>query len=110
MLDYEIDFTKFSAKVEECEEVNNNFDNTLKDVYVMGIENDIRENIRENGFDIARIKVFVDKDYENIEKIEIEGLKLIDTQDKENNIANYEIIKECISKNYNIKKDIIIIK
>lgn len=48
------------------------FNNNMKDVYIMGIEDTIKNKISEKGYCVNNVSVMVDSNYENIEKIEIE--------------------------------------
>ena len=117
LLNYEIDFKNLFAEFGNYEETSTTLDNNIKDVYILGVENNIKEDIKKLGFVAGNIKVFVDKNYENIEKIEFKNLKALGDFENENAIKNfkgeldnYEIIKEYIVKNYNIEEDRVVFK
>lgn len=107
LLNYDFDFKEIIGEFANFEETSNSFDNDIKEVYVLGIENNMKEELNKLGYEVEKINIFVDTNYENIEKIEICNLKQIDSIDKENNLTNYEIVKEWISKNYNVENSII---
>lgn len=119
LLDYDFDF-KFFKEYAKTEEVSVLDENNIKDIYVLGIEQSIKKEIEEMGYQIDNVKVFVDLDYENIEKVE---LKLKgDNLKNQNQIAqqivvsneacktNYDDILDYISKNYQVNLEKIVIK
>lgn len=121
LLNYDFNFEKFFAISNEYEEVSSNLDTDIKNVYISGIEENIKREISELGYDIEEVKVFVDINYENIEMIElkIKSQKnnnsvvepiIIDNQINEKQNDNYEIIKQYISENYSVAKDNIKLK
>ena len=116
--DFKFDFLKEYAKTEEVSSLP---DNNIKDIYIFGIEQNIKNEIEQLGYKIDNVKVFVDLNYENIEKVE---LKLKDDRFKnqniitqqivvaneENNITNYKDILDYINNNYQVDFENIIIK
>ncbi len=97
-------------------EVSTDFNDDMKDVYVKGIEETIKEELKE--YSVKSVRVTVDKNYENIEKIdiylEIENQNievepiLIETtgiKEKESEeIENFEI-KKIVSEKYQIENE-----
>ena len=55
----------------ETIETSSDFNNNMKDVYIIGIEDAIKNEISEKGYGVHSVDVMVDSNYENIEKIEI---------------------------------------
>lgn len=51
--------------------VSSNIDNKIKDVYVLGIEEKIREDIKSLGYSLENLQVLVDSNYEKIEEISV---------------------------------------
>lgn len=116
LLNYDFDFEKILAVSNEYEEVVADMDNNIKDVYILGIEENIKKEINELGYEVEEVKVFVDINYENIEMIE---LKLVSNQNNNSIvepiiIENHGIqkqndtlddIKQYISENYSVEKD-----
>ena len=98
--------------------VSNNFDNNIKDVYIDGIEENIKLELENVGYFVENVIVKVDNKYENIEKIEITLLSN-NNDKKENGIKINEIkinkkpniqienskINELLEKNYNVPKE-----
>lgn len=119
ILNYNIDFsTIFKDTNNSCEEVNATLNNNMKDVYIVGIEENIKKDIESMGYKVEKVDVFVDINYENIEKVKlklfaeknkstIEPVVISSKSTNENNEC-YEIIKEHISKNYLVLKENIV--
>ena len=47
-------------------------ENDTRDVYIIGIQEMIKSDLSELGYDVENVNVIVDTNYENIEKIEID--------------------------------------
>ena len=78
-------------------EVNSDFE-SIKDIYIDGIKECLKNEIISMGYDLRYIDIKLDEEYENIERIEI----------KINELDDAEIIKQYISENYAINKENII--
>ena len=119
LLNYDFDF-KIFEEYGEYEEVSSLPDNSIKDVYVLGIEQNIKNEIEKMGYKVKDIKVYVDINYENIQKIEIKLKSDFIQNDNEiidpiiiNNeecLIKYDEILDYISQNYLVKSENIIIK
>lgn len=120
ILNYDFDFEKIFAISNEYEEVSVDLDTSVKDIYVLGIEENIKNEIKNLGYEAESVKVFVDINYENIEKIEIKLISkkmdsivepiIIDSKAEVKEDESYEIIKQYISDNYFLDKENIIVK
>lgn len=110
--DFNFDFFKYSAQ----EETYVNINTDMKDVYIVGIEQELKKEIENLGYSVKTLKVNVDKSYENIESIEI---KIENKTDKnmiepvvigDNKIKeNFEEVTNYIKENYNLNEEQIII-
>lgn len=119
LLNYDFDF-KIFEEFGKYEETSSLLDNNIKDVYVLGIEQNIKNEIEKMGYKVRNIKVFVDLNYENIQKIEIKLKSDFIQNDNEiidpiiiNNeecLIKYDEILDYISQNYLVKSENIIIK
>lgn len=94
-------------------------DNNIKNVYIKGMEETLKEEIEKLGFNVLNIKIIVDDNYENIEKIEVIIGKnnisniepvLINKYNLTDSSNNFMELKNYISSNYNIEVSKIIIK
>lgn len=110
-------------EIEAYEETYSSIDNELKDVYILGIEENIKEELKNFGYEVSDVKVFVDINYENIEKIEIkvenkisneikiEKITIGDNAKKVNNIdTDYSEMKKFLKENYFINENQIFFK
>lgn len=114
LLDYDFNFNKNMNynTIETSQSINNN----IKDIYISGIEENLKNEIEELGYEVENIKIYTDINYENIEKIELkivgkkgEIKQVIIGEDNTKN--NYEDIVEFINKNYFVvSKNIIFIQ
>ena len=114
LLDYDFNFNKNMNynTIETSQSINNN----IKDIYISGIEENLKNEIEEIGYEVENIKIYTDINYENIEKIELkivgkkgEIKQVIIGEDNTKN--NYEDIVEFINKNYFVvSKNIIFIQ
>ncbi|MBR3614939.1 MAG: stage III sporulation protein AF [Clostridia bacterium] len=120
LFEYEIDLQNIFKTENNFEEVSNNLDNQIKDVYILGIEENIKSEITNLGYEVSNIKIFVDISYQNIEKIELQIknkkntntilVEPIEINDKKINDADYAQIKKFISENYFVKEENILFK
>lgn len=117
LIDY--DFTFENIFDLETEEASINLDTDIKDVYVLGIEETIKKEIEDLGYNVNSVNVRVDKNYENIESIEIS------VTEKEENTINvdpviigdnikpkikYDDITKFLVENYLVDKENIIFR
>ncbi len=82
LIDYDFNFENIFNL--ETEEVSVNLDTDIKDVYIVGIEETIKRQIEELGYSVDFVNVQVDKNYENINSIEIS------VKEKNENVVNIE--------------------
>lgn len=95
--------------------------NEMKDVYILGIENDIKEFLKVNGYEVEKVNIKLDlnyeeiisleikiKDFENIEDIEIQNIVISDDKENinKNKVEDEELkkIKNVISEEYKIEE------
>ena len=95
--------------------------NEMKDVYILGIENDIKEFLKRNGYEVEKVNIKLDlnyeeiisleikiKDFENIEDIEIQNIVISDDKENidKNKVEDEELkkIKNVISEEYKIEE------
>lgn len=120
LLNFNFDLNIFEEYAKTAE-VSSLPENNIKDIYVLGIEQNLKDEIQEMGYEIDDIKIYVDLNYENIEKIELKlkenGMKnqnqimqQIIVGNEENSIEIYNDILDYISKNYQVDWENIIIK
>ena len=113
LFNYKFDFDDlFSIKTDQT---YSSIDEQIKDVYVVGIEQTIKQEIETLGFNVNSVKIFTDSEYENIEKIEI---SLLETNEFIEPIVigntintekyDYSKIIEHLKNNYFIKEENII--
>lgn len=73
MLNYDINFDDI-LKIDSSNTIqtsSNIYNDKIKRVYVLGIEEKIKEDIENLGYEVENVKVFVDSNYEMISKLEI---------------------------------------
>lgn len=118
VINYDFDFSNI-FNYETIEATSTNLDNNIKDVYVLGIEEKIKEDVEELGYNIENVKVEVDSNYEQIEKIllkigsnsnsNIIKIEEINISKEENKKQNYLDIVAMLIDNYSVEDDKIII-
>lgn len=100
------------------EETYSGLDNEIKDVYILGIEQTIQNEIENLGYDVNYVSVEVDNNYETIEKIEININGKINTTEIVEPIIigntvkrefEYNEIIQYLEENYLVDKNQIII-
>lgn len=109
ILNYDFEFNQIFDK--KYEEVNVNLDYDMKDVYIIGIKESIKQDIEELGYQVEDVEILFDINYENIKKIEIEILQdnnNLKTKD-ENLDKNYQEILEILKQNYLVDEDKILL-
>lgn len=101
--------------VDSSIEVTENLDNNMKDVYVLAIEENIKSELENLGYNIDFVNVYTDINYEYIENIElkvngkkgnIEPIIIGENRNQE----NYLDIIEFIRNNYFVDSEAIIFK
>lgn len=117
LIDY--DFTFENIFDLETQEASINLDTDIKDVYILGIEETVKKEIEDLGYNVNSVIVRVDKNYENIESIEIS------VTEKEGNTINvdpviigdnikpkikYDDITKFLVENYLVDKEKIIFR
>ncbi len=113
ILNYDFNFDKVFDY--ETIEVSKNLDSNIKDIYIAGIENTIKSEIEEMGYNIDSIKIYTDINYENIEKIELKvNGRTNEIQEivigKKTESKKYNDIVELLMKNYCVSSEQIIFK
>lgn len=93
-------FLKFDT-VEVSADINDN----IKDVYIDGIEETIKNELINSGYSVENVRVEVDNNYENIEKIEVNLLKA--NTSKRNEIQINPVV---IGENQSVEKEEIELK
>lgn len=114
LLEYEFNFEDI-FEVATSVEVSESMDDSIKDIYILSMEENIKSELEALGYNIQFVKVYTDINYENIEKIELKvnGKKgniepIIIGENKE--IETYADIIEHIKNNYFIAEDAIAFK
>lgn len=79
LFDGKVDFEFFS----DCktQETYTNVDNKIKDIYILGIEENIKNELLNMGLDVENVQVIVDSEYENIEKVIIKSKSEINKEE-----------------------------
>ena len=102
----------------ESIETSNNLNENIKDVYILGIEQNIKEEIEELGYILEKVQLVVDDNYEDIKQIEIiigknkKNIKIdpIIINDENEKYEEYKEIIEILKTNYLVKEEQIIIR
>ncbi len=119
IINYDIKFEELLGFEEEIS-VSTSLDTNMKDVYVVGIQETIKEEISEMGYIVKNVEIEVDSNYENIEKIElsveegddkIKSIEPIIIGNKENKSnLKYTDIMAYLVENYSVSEDKIVFK
>ncbi len=119
IINYDIKFEELLGFEEEVS-VSTSLDTNMKDVYVVGIQETIKEEISEMGYIVKNVEIEVDSNYENIEKIEllveegddkIKSIEPIIIGNKENKSnLKYTDIMAYLVENYSVSEDKIVFK
>lgn len=109
LLNYDFEFNKIFDK--EYEEVSGNLNYDMKDVYIIGIEESIKKDIEELGYQVEEVDILLDSNYENIKKIEVEVLQDKNNLKTQNTILdkNYRDIFEILKQNYLVDEEKILL-
>lgn len=100
--------------------VSTSLDSNMRDVYVVGIQETIKQEIEEMGYIVKNVTVNVDTNYENIEEIElsveenedkIKQIEPIVIGNRENKSSfKYTNIIAYLVENYSVSEDKIFFK
>ena len=90
----------------------------MTNVYMVGLEEAIKEDIKRLGYDLENVKIKLDKSLENIEQIELEGLYKTKNEIGIEQIRigedvgedRYQDVFVYLMQNYFVSKDKVIIK
>lgn len=116
ILNYDYDFSKIFDL--ETVTTSTTLDNNIKDVYVLGIEEKIKEEVEELGYNVEKLKVQVDSNYEEIEKIYLKISNSLNDNiikieevniEKDNKNEQYTDVVLFLTTNYSIDEEKIII-
>ncbi len=117
VLNYDYDFSNLFNW--DTVTTSTTFNKNIKDVYVLGIEEKIKEEIEELGYNLEYVQVEVDSGYEQIEKIllkinsnsngNIIKIEKINIGQKENKKEEYSDIVSLLVVNYAVEEDKIFI-
>ena len=117
LIDYDFNFQNVFDF--ETQETLANLDTDIKDVYILGIEQTIKSEIINLGYEVNNVSVQVDKNYENIEIIEISIKGRIDNTISVEPVIigntvksqiNYDDIIKFLKENYLVKENQIVFK
>ncbi len=98
ILNYEYDFDEvFDMRYEET---YSSLDYDIKDVYIIGIKEEIKKEIMNLGYKVNDIKFEFDYGYEKISKIKIEFLE---------NEIDYQKVLDMLKERYLVEKNNVII-
>lgn len=99
--------------------VSSTMDNKIKDIYVLGIEEKVREDIESLGYSLDSLQVVVDLGYEKIEEISIKingkldgniiKIEDISIGKNDNKKDKYEDIISLLKNNYFVEEEKIFI-
>ena len=90
MLKYDINFENM-FNFGETQQVTQTMSQDIKDIYVVGIKESIKQDIEKLGYNVEILEILLDSNYENIEKIE---LKVELKEDKVKAVEKVEIGKD----------------
>ncbi len=117
LIDYDFNFQNVFDF--ETQETHANLDTDIKDVYILGIEQTIKSEIINLGYEVNNVSVQVDKNYENIENIEISIKGRIDNTISVEPVIigntvksqiNYDDIIKFLKENYLVKENQIVFR
>ena len=90
MLKYDINFENM-FNFGETQQVTQTMSQDIKDIYVVGIKESIKQDIEKLEYNVETLEILLDSNYENIEKIE---LKVELKEDKVKAVEKVEIGKD----------------
>lgn len=88
----------------------------ISDIYIIGMENTLKYEIKELGYNVQDVKITTDINYEEIEKIELKingklnEISPVNINKNSENNQNYKDIIELIETNYLVNSNNIIFK
>lgn len=95
LLSYDLDFDKL-FEMSVIETSTTDFDENIKDVYINGIKDTMKNEIKELGYKVEKLEITFDPSYTNIEKIEI---KIVGKENNINKVEPVTIRKENTEEN-----------
>lgn len=113
-----LEFLKYDFKFDDIfeigtVEVSQDINTNVKDVYILGIEENIKTEIENLGYEVEMVKVYTDINYEKIEKIELKILGKIGEIKPiiiGENREDYDEIINLIKNNYYVSPENITFK
>ena len=87
ILNYDINFENI-FDFEDNQQVTQTMSNDMKEIYVVGIKESIKQEIENLGYEVKSLEILLDFNYENIEKIE---LRVCKKEDKIKAVEKVEI-------------------
>lgn len=109
MLKYDINFENM-FNFGETQQVTQTMSQDIKDIYVVGIKESIKQDIEKLGYNVETLEILLDSNYENIEKIELKvelkeyKVKAVEKveigKDKTDLDNSYSEIIELLKENY----------
>lgn len=109
MLKYDINFENM-FNFGETQQVTQTMSQDIKDIYVVGIKESIKQDIEKLGYNVETLEILLDSNYENIEKIELkvelkeDKVKAVEKveigKDKTDSDNSYSEIIELLKENY----------
>lgn len=120
-----LELLQYDLKFENIFDVNtieasSNVDSRIKDVYILGIEEKIKEDVESLGYILESVQVNVDSNYEEISKISLKiknkqninivEIEKVDIGKQRNEKDNYEDIVSMLVTNYLVSEDKIFIE
>lgn len=119
LLNYDVKFEK-NIKFENISTVAD-LNTNIKDVYILGIEESIKKEIEELGYNVESVLVETDSNYENISKIELKvtenksNIKKVENisigkKDSQTSNSKYEEIVNYLKENYYVEEEKIIFR
>lgn len=109
MIKYDINFENM-FNFGETQQVTQTMSQDIKDIYVVGIKESIKQDIEKLGYNVETLEILLDSNYENIEKIELkvelkeDKVKAVEKveigKDKTDSDNSYSEIIELLKENY----------
>ncbi len=109
MLKYDINFENM-FNFGETQQVTQTMSQDIKDIYVVGIKESIKQDIEKLGYNVETLEILLDSNYENIEKIELKvelkeyKVKAVEKveigKDETDSDNSYSEIIELLKENY----------
>ncbi len=116
LVNYEFKFD-FVNNIKSQETSANSLNSEVKDIYIISMQEELKNKIEELGYSVKDLKIKVDKNYENIENIEMKINKKTDENMIEPVIIgdnkkeeNYDEVIDYLKENYELEESQILIK